>query len=74
MRKIVVTGYPTLENAMTAVNKGADAYILKPFKVEEVLRKIKEELEEQEKEREYDQKRVAEFIETRVKELEIETS
>ena len=25
MRKIIVTGYPTLQNAVAAVNKGADA-------------------------------------------------
>ena len=31
MRKIIVTGYPTLQNAISAVNKGADAYVMKPF-------------------------------------------
>jgi ActR/RegA family two-component response regulator len=39
MRKIIVTGYPTLQNAISAVNKGADAYVVKPFEVEKILQK-----------------------------------
>lgn len=70
MRKIIVTGYPTLNNAIEAVNRGADAYILKPFDVEKVLATIKEQLKKQEEERRFSQEKVAEFIEARVKELE----
>jgi len=72
MRKIIVTGYPTLQNAIEAVNKGADAYIIKPFDIEKALKTIKEELKKQEEEKEYSQEKVAGFIETRVKELEAE--
>lgn len=72
MRKIVVTGYPTLQNAVDAVNKGADAYIVKPFDVRKVLRTIEEQLAKQQAEKEYSQERVADFIEARVKELEME--
>ena len=32
MKKIIVTGFPSLQNAIKALNKGADAYILKPVK------------------------------------------
>ncbi len=70
MRKIIVTGYPTLENAVTAVNKGADAYVLKPFDVEKILVTIQEQLQGQNEDRNYSQQKVAQFIETRVKELE----
>jgi DNA-binding NtrC family response regulator len=72
MRKIIITGYPTLQNAIAAVNRGANAYILKPFDMEKVLATIKEELKKQEEEKRYSQEKVAEFIETRVRELEIE--
>jgi DNA-binding NtrC family response regulator len=72
MRKIIITGYPTLQNAVEAVNRGADAYIIKPFDVKEALRTIEEELTKQEEEKRYSQGKVAEFIETRVKELEVE--
>jgi len=69
MRKIIITGYPSQQSAIEAVNKGADAYILKPFDMEKVLATIKKQLRKQEEEKEYTQEKVTEFIETRVKEL-----
>jgi DNA-binding NtrC family response regulator len=74
IRKIIVTGYPTLQNAVDAVNKGADAYIVKPFDVEKVLKTIQQQLSKQEEERRYSQDKVAEFIEARVRELDLERS
>jgi DNA-binding NtrC family response regulator len=72
MRKIIITGYPTLQNAVDAVNRGADAYIMKPFDVEKVLSTINEQLRKQDQENKYSQDKVAEFIETRVRELDLE--
>lgn len=72
MRKIIVTGYPTLNNAIEAVNRGADAYVVKPFDVERVLATIKEQLKKQEEERRYSEEKVAEFIKTRIEELKAE--
>jgi DNA-binding NtrC family response regulator len=72
MRKVIVTGYPTLQNAVDAVNKGADAYIVKPFDVKKVLKTIQEQLAKQQNEKEYSQERVADFIEARVRELDME--
>jgi DNA-binding NtrC family response regulator len=72
MRKIIITGYPTLQNAIEAVNRRADAYIMKPFDVKRVLETIEDQLKKQEEERRYSQDKVAEFIEARVKELTVE--
>jgi DNA-binding NtrC family response regulator len=69
MRKIIMTGYPSLQNAVEAVNRSADAYVLKPFDMESLLKTIKKQLKKQEEERHYSQERVKEFIEMRVKEL-----
>jgi DNA-binding response OmpR family regulator len=55
---------------VSAVNKGADAYVMKPFDVGKLLQTIKEQLRNQREEKSYSEERVAEFIETRVKELE----
>jgi len=44
MVKIVITGFPTLENAMKTVNEGADGYILKPFDVQKLLEMIRKHL------------------------------
>ena len=68
-RKIMVTGYPSMQNAISALNKNADAYMLKPVDIERLLSTVKEQLEAQENEREFSEKKVAEFIESRVKEL-----
>ena len=68
-RKIMVTGYPSLQNAISALNKNADAYLLKPVDVEKLLNTVKQQLEAQENERKFSEQKVAEFIESRVKEL-----
>jgi DNA-binding NtrC family response regulator len=72
MRKIIITGYPSLQNAVEALNKGADAYVMKPFNMEIVLNTIKDQLKRQTDEMKYSQERVTEYIQTRVKELEEE--
>jgi DNA-binding NtrC family response regulator len=68
-RKIMVTGYPSMQNAISALNKNADGYMLKPVDVEKLLSTVKEQLEAQENERKFSELKVAEFIESRVKEL-----
>lgn len=69
-RKIIVTGYPTLRNAVAAVNQKADTYLMKPVDIEKLLETIREQLKLQETEKMYSEQKVAEFIETRIKELE----
>jgi len=41
MIRIIITGHPTLESAMKAVNERADGYVLKPFKVEGLLETVR---------------------------------
>jgi DNA-binding NtrC family response regulator len=40
MIRIIITGHPSIENAMKAVNERADGYMLKPFEVTELLKMI----------------------------------
>jgi len=70
MVKIIITGYPSLENAIAAVNKGADGYLLKPLSIGNVLKTIKEHLKKQQEAKKFSERKVTEFIETRVRELE----
>ena len=70
VRKIMMTGFPSVQNAIAAVNRKADAYLVKPLEVEKLLDTIREQLKLQENEKQYSEKKVAEFIETRVRELE----
>ncbi len=71
-RKIMVTGYPSMQNAISALNKNADAYLIKPIDIENLLNIVKEQLQLQKNEKEFSEQKVAEFIETRVKELSID--
>jgi DNA-binding NtrC family response regulator len=72
--KIIITGYPSLQNAIEAVNRGADGYMVKPYKMEDLLRMIRESLRKQEEARRYSEQKVKEFIETRFKERETQRS
>jgi len=46
MVRIIITGHPSIENAAKSVNEQADAYIMKPFDVPELLGIIKRLVEE----------------------------
>jgi len=70
MIKIIVTGFPTMENAVKALNEGADGFILKPVDINKLLSMVKKHLEIQLEDQKYSVAKVEEFIETRVKELE----
>jgi DNA-binding response OmpR family regulator len=72
--KIIITGYPSQENAIEAVNRGADGYMVKPYSMEELLRKIKEQLQKQKEARKFSEEKVKEFIEARAEEYESRTS
>jgi DNA-binding NtrC family response regulator len=72
MIKIILTGYPALQNAIDAVNKGAHGYLVKPINMDELLRTVEQHLKKQSELKEYGQQRLAQFVETRFKELQTE--
>jgi len=74
MVKIIITGYPSQENAIEAVNRDADGYMVKPYSMEDLLRKIKEQLQKQQEARKYSEEKVKEFIEARAEEHESRAS
>jgi len=69
MMKIMLTGFPSTNNAVEAVNNRADAFFLKPVNLDVLLTKIRALLKEQEQAKNYTEEKVGEFIETRTKEL-----
>jgi two-component system response regulator ResD len=46
--KIMVTGFPSVESGVKALDEGADAYLVKPVKPEELLMLIEEKLKSKE--------------------------
>ena len=68
MMKIILTGYPLLENTLDAINRGVDGYLTKPVSTEKLLRKVAELLERQTKEKTFTEERLKQYVETRFKE------
>jgi DNA-binding NtrC family response regulator len=50
MIKIIITGHPSVEYAVKALNEHSDGFILKPFNVPELLEMIKKLLQEKKNE------------------------
>ena len=44
--KIMITGFPSLETGVKALDEGADAYLVKPVKPEDLLMLIEEKLKD----------------------------
>ncbi len=65
MIKIIITGNATLDNSIEAANKGIDGYIVKPFDPKKLTSLIESKLKEQQKKIQFDEKKVAEYIELR---------
>ena len=72
MVKIILTGFPALKNAVEDVNSGANAYVLKPPNMSELLKTLEEHLLKQEEENRISEDKVADFIQRRVQEIELE--
>jgi DNA-binding NtrC family response regulator len=69
MMKIMVTGYPELNNAVQSLNLGADAYLMKPVNPKMLLKVVKEKLGEQEEVEKMSEEKVRNWIENRVMKL-----
>jgi DNA-binding NtrC family response regulator len=67
-RKIILTGYPTLENAVDSVNRQADAYIIKPVNPKDFLKVIAENMNEQTEADSMTENKVIGWVESRYEE------
>lgn len=68
VRKIVLTGHATLDNAVQALNLGADAYLMKPVLPEELIRTIADQIEKQKQEILLVQDKIRHFVEKDIEE------
>ena len=67
VRKIMLTGYPSIENTVESLNKHADAYVIKPADPRKLLKLIEEQLSEQEAQLKMDRRKLVTYIESRDK-------
>ena len=68
----MLTARVAMDSGIEAVNRNADGYILKPVDVQELLAMVERQLKKQREDLEYSERKVAQCIETRVKNLELE--
>lgn len=50
IRKVIFTGFPSIDNIQEAISLGAHAYLTKPVDPQEIIETVKQQLEEREKE------------------------
>lgn len=72
MIKVMLTGYPSMENAVDSLNKRADTYLVKPVQLKKLLELIEQKLGEQERESKMDRHKLVKYIESRDKEFDEE--
>lgn len=70
MIKIMVTGYPSVQNAVDSLNQGAAAYVIKPVKPEKLLALIEEKLAGQSQAEEMTEERVVDWVKLRAREIQ----
>jgi len=70
MIKIIITGFPSFDNAVRSLNLGADAYILKPVNSEKLLALVSEKMKEQEVASKLDEDKVSNWVKNRVRQIE----
>ncbi|MBC7127946.1 MAG: response regulator [Candidatus Methanosuratus sp.] len=63
VRKIILTGHSTLENAVQALNLGADAYLIKPVMPEDLVKAIADQIDKQQQEILLIQEKIRYFVE-----------
>jgi light-regulated signal transduction histidine kinase (bacteriophytochrome) len=72
MAKIMLTGYPTVENAIESLNRGAGSFIVKPVAPDKLLEVVKEQLTEQDERGKMSLERVKKWIEQQVERIPVD--
>jgi DNA-binding response OmpR family regulator len=65
--KIMITGYPSLKNAVEALNYGADSYIMKPLDPAELLKTMRDKLDKQRKTEKMTRDKLAAWVQSQAR-------
>ena len=63
VKKIMITGFPTIENTRESLNAGADAFLVKPISPQQVLEVVRKKVKEQEENDNLSLEKVKKWIE-----------
>lgn len=69
MIKIVITGFPSFDNAVKSLNLGADAYVMKPVNSNELLELVAEKIKKQQTASEVNEIRVADWVNSKIRQI-----
>lgn len=69
MIKIIITGFPSFDNAVKSLNLGADAYVMKPVNSKDLLELVAEKLQKQQAMRQVNESRVADWVNSKIREI-----
>jgi len=67
--KIILTGHPNMDKVVTALFRGADAYVLKPVSPNELLKVVEQKLAVQNTSTGMNSKKLADWIEKRAEKI-----
>jgi DNA-binding response OmpR family regulator len=67
--KIILTGHPNMDKVVTALFRGADAYVMKPVSPDGLLKIVADKLRIQSEFKHMNKKKVADWIETRAQKI-----
>jgi len=70
MIKIIITGFPSFENAVRSLNLGADAYIMKPVNSKKLLELVSDKMKEQEEAGKLTEDKVSDWVKKRIRQIE----
>ena len=68
--KIMMTGDPSVENAIDSLNKGANSFLIKPFEITDLLKTVKNNLAEREKQEKITGQRVEQWVKLRISRIQ----
>ena len=69
--KIIITGYPSIENASRALNIGADSYLTKPIDPDSLLKTIEGKLKERKRRERITAERLADWVRRRARNAQL---
>jgi DNA-binding NtrC family response regulator len=72
MIHIIITGFPSFDNAVKSLNLGADAYVMKPVNSKELLDLVAEKIKEQQAENQINEDRVSDWVNNKIRQIERE--
>ncbi|MDD4326329.1 MAG: response regulator, partial [Candidatus Bathyarchaeota archaeon] len=68
--KIMITGNPSVDNAIKSLNIGASSFFTKPIGLDKLLTNMKDKLLERERQKSFDKRKIQEWVKLRISKIQ----